>query len=45
MMALLFLLIAAIGGHLAMRLHAAKVEIAALRTNIAHLKRRLNQRS
>jgi hypothetical protein len=45
MMAVAVLLAAALCGHLAMRLHAAKTEIADLRTNIAHLKRRLNQRS
>jgi len=45
MMAAVVCLIAAACGHLAMRLHAAKVEIADLRTNIVYLKRRLNQRS
>jgi hypothetical protein len=44
MVATLFL-VAGVCGHLAIRLHAAKVEIADLRTNIAQLKRRLNQRS
>ena len=41
--ALLFLL-AGFCGYLAIRLHAAKAENSALRVNIAHLKRRLNQR-
>jgi len=45
MMALALLLVAGVCAHLAMRLHAAKAEIARLYTNIAHLKRRLNQRS
>ena len=45
MTAAMFFLVAAVCAHLAIRLHAAKVEIADLRTNIAHLKRRLNERS
>jgi len=44
MMAAMFLLAAAACVYLAIRLHAAKVEIEDLRTNIAQLKRRLNQR-
>jgi hypothetical protein len=40
----IFFLLAAICGYLGIRLHAANVENSALRTNIAHLKRRLNQR-
>jgi hypothetical protein len=45
MTAAMFLLVAGVCGYLATRLHAAKVEIADLRTSIAHLKRRLNERS
>lgn len=45
MMVAMVFLIAAVCGYLAIRLHAAKVEIADLRTNIAQLKKRLNQRS
>ena len=45
MMVAMVFLIAAVCGHLAIRLHAAKLEIADMRTNIAHLKKRLNQRS
>ncbi len=45
MTAAMFFLVAAVCGYLAIRLHAAKVEIADLRTNIARLKRRLNERS
>jgi len=45
MTAAMFFLVAAVCGHLAIRLHAAKAEIADLRTNIAQLKRRLNARS
>lgn len=41
----LFFLVAGVCGYLAIRLHAAKVEISDLRMNIAHLKRRLNERS
>jgi hypothetical protein len=39
------LLLAALSGYLAMRLHAAKVENDGLRMNIAQLKRRWNQRA
>ena len=45
MMAVMVVLIAAVCGHLAIRLHAAKLEIAGLRTSVAQLKKRLNQRS
>ena len=45
MMAVMLFLVAAVCGYLAIRLHAARVEIADLRTSIAQLKRRLNQRS
>lgn len=45
MTAAIFFLVAGVCVHLAIRLHAAKVQIADLRTNIAHLKRRLNERS
>ena len=45
MTAVMFLLAAAVCGYLAIRLHAAKVEIADLRSNIAHLRKRLNQRA
>lgn len=41
----MFFLAAAVCGYLGIRLHAANVEIADLRTNVAQLKRRLNQRS
>lgn len=44
MTAALFFLFAGVCAHLAIRLHAARVEISDLRMNIAHLKRRLNQR-
>jgi cell division protein FtsL len=44
MIAAMFLLLAVGCGYLAIRLHAAKVEIADLRANIAQLRRRLNQR-
>lgn len=45
MMAAMLFLVAAVCGHLAIRLHAARMEIADLRTNVAQLKRRLNERS
>lgn len=44
MTAAMFFLLAGICGYLAVRLHAAKAENSVLRSNIAHLKRRLNQR-
>jgi hypothetical protein len=44
-MVALLVFVTAVCVHLAIRLHAAKVEIVDLRTNIAHLKRRLNLRS
>lgn len=44
-MAALVCLVAAGCAHLAVRLHAARVEIADLRTDIAYLKKRLKQGS
>ena len=44
MIAVMLFLLAVVCAYLASRLHAAKVENADLRTNIAQLKRRLNQR-
>jgi hypothetical protein len=45
MTAAMFFLTAAVCWYLAICLHAAKVEIADLRTSIARLKKRLKQRS
>lgn len=39
-----FALLVGLCGYLGMRLHAAKTENVALRTNIAQLKRRLDRR-
>ena len=39
----LFLLLAGFCGYLAIRLHAAKADNSALRTNVASLKRRLKE--
>ena len=44
MIAAMFFLLVAVCAFLAIRLHAAKLENADLRVNIAHLRRRLNQR-